>query len=374
MIYLNNAATSYPKPDCVLAAHARALSQPPASQFRSGGSSSVFDDARTAIAAVLGVRDAARVFFTSGATEALNCVLRGIDIGGRTIATTQAEHNSVLRPLYNAPEFQGRSPIVLPSDSEGHVLLDKAGQLLTPEVGALVVNHLSNVTGARQDMAALNTLARERGIMLIVDASQSAGCVPIEADKWGAGAVVFTGHKSLMGPQGTGGFYVRDGVNLKPLLYGGTGRDSAKLSYIDEDFEYEAGTQNAPGIAALTAGVRYVLGIGISSIEQTERATTSAIISGLTSIPNVRVYPGGTAQGPVVSFNIDGMKPSDVSYILSGAYSIITRSGLQCAPLIHSALGTERHGVVRVSHSVFTKDEEIEALLAAVREIAGGQV
>ena len=367
MIYLNNAATSYPKPACVLDAHARALAAPPQSQFRAaGGGQGPFAVCRESLAALLGIGDPERIFFTSGATEALNVLIGGIVAAGGRLAATETEHNSVLRPLVNLTDDY----TLLPCDADG--MVDPRGIAGLPEnVTALVVNHCSNVTGAVQDMAAITKAAHARGMLLFADVSQSAGCVPVDAAAWGADALAFTGHKALLGPQSTGGFYLRKGIQLRPLVFGGTGRDSARLRYDPSEYEYEAGTQNAPGIAALDAGVRYVLEKGVQTIAAEEGALASYLRAELAVMPGVTVY-GKAGGGPVVSFTLAGMTPADVAYILFEAYGIVLRSGLQCAPLIHNRIGAGTRGVVRASIGPFTTQADITALCLAVREIAKG--
>ncbi len=368
MIYLNNAATSYPKPACVLEAHARALSAPPQAQFRSvaDGRQGVFQSCRENLAALLGIPDPTRIFFTSGATEALNTLINGILAAGGRLAATETEHNSVLRPLGNLTDQY----TLLPCDEYGVIHPDAVAGL-PGNTAALIVNHCSNVTGAIQDMAALAQAAHSRGMLFIADVSQSAGCVPVDAAAWGADALAFTGHKALLGPQGTGGFYLRGGITLRPLIFGGTGRDSAKLTFQPTEYEYEAGTQNAPGIAALDAGVRYVLEQGVEAITAKEGALTRRLREGLEAVHGVTVY-AKAGGGPVVSFNLHGLAPADTAYILFGTYGLVLRSGLQCAPLIHERIGAGTHGVVRASLSVFTTEAEIDVLIAAVREIAQG--
>ena len=368
MIYLNNAATSYPKPQCVLDAHAQALALPPAAQYRSAGGSMPFDDCRAAIGELMGVKDSERIFFTSGATEAMNGVLRGFAIQGKRFAVTESEHNCVLRPVYNLFE----KPIILPCDKFGHVDMNATRALIDDSICAVVVNHTSNVTGAVQDMAALSEMAHAVGAYMIADVSQSLGALPVRIDEWKVDAAVFTGHKALLGPQGTGGFYLREGINMRPLLFGGTGRDSARLLYDDGNYEYEPGTRNAPGIQALCAGARYVIACGVDSISHRENRIAKLIADGLRELPGVTVYgrPGESGFGSIVSFNVNGFAPADIGYILSGAYGITVRTGMQCAPLICARIGADK-GVVRVSPGLFTTEEDAQAFLRAMKEILG---
>ena len=376
MVYLNNAATSYPKPDCVLEAFDACAQKPPFPQFRSSASfrePDIVQSCKENLGRLFHIRETNRIFFTSGATEAMNLVIGGLPIGNRRILTTQTEHNCVLRTLMNRPEFSGGERVsVAPCGPNGRVEEDTLKKMITPDTGAIIVNHCSNVTGMVQNMERISHIAKEHSLLLIVDVSQSAGCIPIDADGWNADALIFTGHKSLFGVQGTGGFYVQSGVRLKPVKFGGTGRNSAQLTYPEGDYEYEVGTQNAPGIAALNAGVSYILKTGLQNIMEREHASMKKLYLGLSRIPSVLVYGSNEEnQGPAVSFNIGGLNPSDVAYILYGEYGIIVRAGLHCAPLIHKALGTEKYGTVRASVSCLTTDEEIDLFLKAVSEISG---
>ena len=370
MIWLNQAATSFPKPRCVLDAHAAALSAPPEGQFRSGGtpSGNGSDRCRESLGRLLGLSAVDRIFFACGATDAANALVNGLPLAGKRVLATQTEHNSVLRPLMNLNQV-GLVDIA-PCDALGRVNPADVARLLSMPAAALFVNHCSNVTGMVQDIPALSEIAHRHGALLVLDASQSAGCLPVDADAWGVDALVFTGHKALFGPQGTGGYYVRPGVPLRPYRYGGTGRDSRRLTYDAGDYEYEVGTQNAPGIAALKAGVEYVLKRGVSAIHAKERGLMRALYEGLAAVPGVLLYGNyERCHGPVLSFNVRGLTPSDVAYILSGGYGITVRAGHHCSPLIHDALNTSQRGTVRISVSDMNTEADIEALVAAVREI-----
>ena len=361
MVYLNNAATTYPKPPQVAEAMTAALASPPASPLRSNNATG--DDLPTSLRQLLGrlfgIADWQRIFFASSATDAVNRIVDGLTWKGYDVSIDS--HNSVFRPLAN--------------------------KLVTSKEGKYrchCVNHCGNVTG---EIADIERLRREmRGAkdydseadILIVDAAQSAGCIPIDVDAWGIDILVFTGHKGLFGPMGTGGYYVRRGIDLRPAQFGGTGRDSSVIRY-DGDWEYEVGTQNMPGLAALKAGVDYVLQRGVENIQRREQHMTQWLIDELWGIDKVTLYVApqqrGNAkvnrrQGPVVSFNIGGLLPSDVGYILQNSYGITVRTGLHCSPLIHRQMGTEKHGTVRASLSDMTTQDDLQALVNAVRDIA----
>jgi selenocysteine lyase/cysteine desulfurase len=372
MIWLNQAATTFPKPRCVLDAHAAALSAPPEGQFRSADTrnGNGLDRCRENLGRLLGISAVDRIFFASGATDATNALVNGLPLAEKRVLATQTEHNSVLRPLMNLTDQVG-SVDIMPCDALGQVNPADVTRLLSAPAAALFVNHCSNVTGMVQDIPALSEIAHRHSALLVLDASQSAGCLPVDADAWGVDALIFTGHKALFGPQGTGGYYVRPGISLRPFRYGGTGRDSRRLTYDDGDYEYEVGTQNAPGIAALNAGVEYVLEQGVDPIHAKERRLMKALYEELAAIPGITIYGDhARCHGPLLSFNVRELTPSDVAYILSGVYGITVRAGHHCSPLIHDAMGTSERGTVRISVSNMNTEADIEALIAAVREIS----
>lgn len=346
MIYLNNAATTYPKPPAVLEAVATALANPPVSGLRSNLTAA--DDLMTALRRSLGqlfnIGDYERIFFAASATDAINRVLGGIKV--QDVEAAADNHNSVLRPLYNRES-------------------KTAPQSWVDTLPALeIVNHCSNVTGEIHDVC-------KHDALLMLDASQSAGCIPVDVDGWGVDILVFTGHKALFGPTGTGGYYVRRSIPLRPTQFGGTGRDSSILTYTDGDWEYEVGTQNLAGLAGLKAGVDYVLERGVENIFRKEQEQANWLIAQLRSVGRVQVYSdGGARQGPVVSFNVVGLLPADVGYILQNSYDITVRTGLHCSPLVHNEIGSAPHGTVRVSLSDFTTQAELERLVAAIKDIA----
>lgn len=383
MVYLNNAATSWPKPSCVNEAVQACLTDTPASQFR-GGSTILKKDVemlcREALGKLLGIAESERIFFTSGATESLNTVLCGLDYGKSEngILVTQTEHNSVLRPLMNQPALKGHPVKIISCTESGAVTEEALEQALEEErqsgrqAAALVVNHCSNVTGYIQDMDMISKAAKKNNLCLIVDVSQSAGCIPVHTDQWKADAVIFTGHKSLMGMQGSGGFYIREGISLKPLKYGGTGRNSKQLTYEDGDYEYEVGTQNLPGITGLLAGVNFVRETGVEVIHKKEISLMKILYEGLEQVPGIQVYGNfRECKGPVMSLNFKGLTSSDAAYILESGYGITVRAGLHCSPLIHKAMGTEKSGTVRISVSYFTEEQDIREFLTAAEQIAG---
>ena len=396
MIYLNHAATSWPKPEGVLEALCGAAENPPQGQFRSSFSGNTEDslpECREKLGKLLGIRQTGRIFFTSGSTEGLNAVFCGLGIPADQIITTVTEHNSVLRPLYNLRDIAGE-PFLVPCDREGFIDTEKLVEAAaTGRYKAIVLNHCSNVTGALQDAASAGKIAKEYGLLFILDVSQSAGCLPVRADEWNVDALAFTGHKALLGIQGTGGYYVRGGLPLVPFRYGGTGKNSSRIRYSEETYEYETGTQNLPGIAALSAALDLILEKGVPQITAQEKELTAYVAARLREIGHIRVIghgkesteighirvighekdggaPGNHREyGPVISFVSSRYTPSDLAYILQNSFGIVTRAGLQCAPLIHSFLGTEGEGTLRISFSLTSRKEEVDALISALKEL-----
>ena len=307
------------------------------------------------------ISDWERIFFCSSATDAINRIVDGLKLHSYDYSIDS--HNSVLRPLANKEQYLGDGRLA--------------------HYDALFLNHCSNVTGEIcnigrewQNYQIVNRQSGNRQL-LILDVAQSAGCIPIDVDGWGVDILVFTGHKGLYGPMGSGGYYVRRGIDLRPSQFGGTGRDSSIIEYGDGDeWEYEVGTQNLPGLAGLMAGVDYVLERGVENIRTKEQQLTQWLINELRDIDKVQLYVAPTAdvQGPVVSFNIQGLNPSDVGYILQNSYGITVRTGLHCSPLIHHRLGTEKFGTVRASLSDFTTQQDLQTLVQAVNEISASLV
>ncbi len=382
MVYLNNAATSFPKPPSVVQAVTEALANAPVNALRSNlaESDDVLTDLRRKLGTLFHIADYERIYFCSSATDAVNRVLGGLRLS--SIKAAKDNHNSVLRPLMNDTRYltttnlEGeqsyhavcRTRAVSPSFGGDLVL--KRTKSSTGEA-LLILPHCSNVTGRIHDVRRVAEEAHRQGRLVMVDAAQSAGCIPIDVDGWGIDILVFTGHKALFGPTGTGGYYVRCGIDLRPTQWGGTGRDSSVIRYDDGDWEYEVGTQNAVGLAGLRAGIDYVLERGVENIFRRLQTETLWLIHALQEMPRVRVYSArdDAAQGPVVSFNIEGLHPADVGYILQNSYGITVRTGLHCAPLIHEDLGTQPDGTVRASLSDFTTYEDLIALAEAVGDI-----
>ena len=385
MIYLNNAATTYPKPECVKKAVEQTIALPPSAQFRtySGGTnqnsgnfslpSDVIGECKKRLADFFHISDARRIYFTSGATQAMNRIVRGLCLDGAHVVITQNEHNAVLRTIYNIP--RNASVSVAPCDSLGRLRLSALQEMITPDTAAVFVNHCSNVTGAVAPLAKISEMAHRNGSLLIVDASQSAGVLPVDVEETGIDILCFTGHKGLYGIQGIGGFYVREGVSFSLSEFGGTGIDSrtVKFEHVHELSQMEVGTQNEPGIAGLLAGLTFLDETGRRTIWDKEQALLAQLMDGMNHLTNQ--YPTCgltcycTGQAPVLSFTMDTMRPQDIGYLLAHSFDITVRTGLHCAPLIHRAMGTERDGTVRVSLSYFNTEEDVKFFLDAVTQI-----
>jgi len=367
-IYLNNAATSFPKPPGVLEALGAALAALPGSLGRGGGGDDPVRRCRGRVSRFLGVGDPARLIFTSGATESLNLVVRGLPLAGRRLVTTAADHNSVLRPLHRLRDETGATLEIVPVESSGLVSLETLRAAINADTALVAVIHGSNVTGHVLDIAELARHTRALGVPLLVDAAQTAGALPIDVDAWGIDYLAFTGHKSMFGTQGTGGLVV--GGPLAPLKVGGTGVLSQSLTQPEElPLRLEAGTPNGPGLAALDAGVSWIEGEGTDALHRRKMELAEQLRRGLAAIDRVRLI-GEPGELPVFSFVVDGVPVDELGQVLEESFGVHTRAGLHCAPLIHDALGTAPFGSIRVSPSAFTTAAEIEVALSAVDAVA----
>ncbi|KLK87245.1 aminotransferase class V [Methanoculleus sediminis] len=372
IIYLNNAATTWPKPPEALEAARLSLALPVFGSGRTTGSQGedYISLAREALSGLLAADPPEHVVFTQNATDSLNILIQGFLAGeaGCHVITTELDHNSVLRPLHEL-ERQGRIRLTVLPFENGAVCPGAVRAAITPGTRLMVTAHGSNVLGSVQDVARIGELLHDHGVYFIVDGAQTAGHIPVDLRKLPVDAYVFTGHKGLLGIPGTGGFYLRDPESIAPLRYGGTGTDSFSLFQPREMPErFETGTHNYPGLAALAAGVNYIASIGVEAIAEKAERQTAFLIGELKKEPNITVYNESPAL-PIVSFNIHEMENDDVGFILARAYGIVARTGLHCAPLVHRAIDGGK-GSVRLSLSWFTTDEECRTAAKAVKEIA----
>jgi cysteine desulfurase/selenocysteine lyase len=380
MIYLDNAATSWPKPPGVIEAMAAFMAEVGANPGRSGHRLAVeagrlVYSTREAVADLFRAADPLRVVFGQNVTEALNLALRGVLRPGDHVVTSSMEHNSVMRPL-RALQRQGVEVTVVGCSPEGVLLPADVEAALRPNTAMIALTHASNVIGTVLPIGEVGLLARRRGVPLLVDAAQTAGAYPLDMQALHIDLLAFTGHKALLGPMGTGGLIVApefDAKRITPLKRGGTG----SRSDLEEQPDFlpdacESGTLNVPGLAGLRAGVRWVLARGVEEIRRHEVRLTQRLIDGLASISGVTVYGTRDAerQAATVSFHVAGLEPSEVGLRLDDEYGVLCRVGLHCAPAAHRTMGTFPRGTVRFGLGALNTSEEIDAALAAVEALA----
>ena len=378
MIYFDNAATGWPKPEEVYSAVEKAMKEWGGNPGRSGHKMSlqagrIIEETRLLLAQFFNVPDHKRIVFTLNATEAINLALKGFLEPGDHVVTGSMEHNAVARPLeaLKGKGIEISKVAVSPQRGIDPAQVEKAIKSNTKMV---VLNHASNVTGTVNPIGEVGRLCREKGIVFLVDAAQSAGYLPIDVQDMCIDLLAFPGHKGLMGPQGVGGLYISPQVFLAPMKEGGTGSDSQSL--IQPRYSpdlYESGTPNTPGIAGLGEGIRFILSEGLDKIRAREKLLMRRLLEGLEDIPGVVLYgpPLDTERAPVVSINIAGMDSLEVALILDQAFDIAVRAGLHCAPDAHRVLGTLEKGTIRLSLGYFNKEEEIDVCLEALASIAG---
>lgn len=376
MIYMDNAATTLHKPDVVKAAvlaafdtmgnAGRGASEPALDASR------VIYAAREKLAHFFNAESASRIVFTANSTESLNIAIKGLFCPGNHVITTVLEHNSVLRPLYECQE-QGVEITILGCDEKGNISYEEMERAVKDNTKAVVCTHASNLTGNMIDLNKVGEITKRHGLLLVVDASQTAGVWPVDVQEQGIDVLCFTGHKGLLGPQGTGGMYVRTGVDIRPLLSGGSGIDTYNPHHPSQmPTALEAGTLNGHGIAGLGAAVTYLEETGLNVIREKEQSLMRRFYEGISAIPGIKVYGDFSTndRAAIVSFNIRDYDSSEVSDELNVEYGIVTRPGAHCAPLMHKALGTVEQGAVRFSFSHYNTEEEVDAAIRAVEELA----
>jgi cysteine desulfurase / selenocysteine lyase len=376
--YFDNAATSWPKPEVMIKAMVDFNANVGANPGRSGHRLSVeagriIFNARETVASLIGADDSQCVIFTRNATEGFNTIVRGFLKPGDHVITSSVEHNSVMRPL-RALESEGVKLSIIPCSGTGDISPHHIIAAISRHTKMIIVTHASNVTGTIMPIADIAEMARRHHVILCVDAAQTAGNIPVDVLRDNIDILVFTGHKSLYGPQGTGGFYIRKGLEkmVSPLERGGTGSRSEFEE--QPDFmpdRFESGTPNTIGIAGLGAGAGYVAAIGVQAIRKKEIALTKFFMDGIRSIRGVRVYGDmdPKRRTALVSFAINGMSPSDISFHLDKRFNIMSRPGLHCAPLAHRTIGTFPVGTVRFSFGLFTTEEQIKTAIKAIETL-----
>ena len=375
MIYFDNAATTIQKPKQVVEAVTKALcsmgNAGRGAHNASMGASRMLFDTRKKLAELFGGNNPAQVVFTSNSTESLNMALKGLLNPWDHVITTQLEHNSVLRPLYEL-EDKGVELTILNSDAKGRICYEDFEKEIKKNTKMIVCTHGSNLTGNLTDIRRVGEIARSHGLLFVVDASQTAGVFPIRVEEMKIDVLCFTGHKGLLGPQGTGGMYVREGVIIRPLKTGGSGVQTYSRTHPSKmPTALEAGTLNAHGLAGLDAALDYLKDTGINVIRKKEQELMWYFYQKVLEIPGITVYGDFDSQErcPIVSLNVKDYDSSEVSDFLFTEYGISTRPGAHCAPLLHQAMGTEKQGAVRFSFSHYNTIEEIDIAVQALKEL-----
>lgn len=379
MIYLDNAATTYPKPPEVLQEMVAFYSTLGVSPGR--GSYDLSTEAEEQIACIrrqicqfFGASDPDRVIFSYNATDALNTLIQGLVVPGSHVISSRLEHNSVLRPLFHFREKGLIRLDLVPFDQYGFIDPGAIASLITPQTRFVILTHASNVLGTIQPVERIGRICLEQNVPLVLDVTQTAGIIPISVNRWNVGAIAFTGHKALLGPTGIGGLVLRPTLDPATTRFGGTGRDSGSLIHTQTYPErLEAGTINTLGIFGLSAGLSYLAEQGIDPIHNREMELSKRLYDGLRSIRGVVTYPQewSDQRVPLWLCNVKDMEPEDVSAILDADFGIATRAGLHCAPLVHQDLGTGHKGGVRFSLGPFNTETDIDAALEAMTEISG---
>lgn len=375
--YFDNSATSSPKPKSVIEKVSESILEFNGNPGRSGYKKAIKIDreiynVREKIANFFNIKNPLQIAFTTNASESLNFAIKGIGFENCHIITSVYEHNSVLRPLHFLEDEKNVSLSFIEPNKNSDEFIENLSSLIKEDTKAIIINHISNVTGFVMDIERIGKLCREKNILFIVDASQSAGFLPIDIEKFNINILCFTGHKSLFGIQGIGGIYIEEGIDIDPILEGGTGsfsklkRQPKKMPEV-----LECGTLNTPGILSLGAGIDFINSIGINNIKEHEYSLTKLFIDEIKKFENVVIYgEKDIFRGPVVSINIEGIESSELSNILDEEYNICTRSGFHCAPLAHKYLGTYDYGCVRFSFGYFNTKEEILYAINAIKDIS----
>ncbi len=377
LIYLDNAATVFPKPGSLLKQALEIYLSQGVSPGRGSYDLAVMAqdlvfDVREHLCCFFGSNDPERVIFAANASDALNLVIQGLIEPGCHVVSTRLEHNSVLRPLHHFQTTGLISYDLVSADGQGFIDPEDIARAIRPETRMVIVNHASNVIGVVQDAEAIGRVCKEHGVPLILDVAQSAGIIPIRMRQWGVSAVAFTGHKSLMGPSGTGGLVLDDEIDVRTTRFGGTGIESKSLEHTQSyPHRLEVGTLNLLGILGLGAGLNYLDETGIDEIRAREIALAKRLSEGLSEIPAVQIHSPAhwDNRTAILLASIRNVNPDDVGAILDGDYGIAVRTGLHCAPLVHQVLQTFPQGAVRFSIGPFNTSEDIDAAIQAMAEI-----
>ncbi len=374
MIYFDNAATTLHKPQEVIDAVIKAMtSMGNAGRGNTSASmeaSHIIFDTRENLAKLFNIKDSSRIAFTCNSTEALNIAIKGSLTTGDHVITTMLEHNSVLRPLYEM-ENKGVELSIIQADKLGNISYDEIKSLIKNNTKSIVCTHGSNLTGNLVDIEKIGKICKEHNLLFIVDASQTAGVFPIDVEKMNIDILCFTGHKSLLGPQGTGGIFVKEGINVTPLKSGGTGiLTYSKTQPSIMPTHLEAGTLNGHGIAGLNAGIEFINKIGMKKIREKEENLMWRFYNKVKELPRIKIYGDFSKKErcPIVTLNIDNYDSGDIAEELLN-YGVATRAGGHCAPLMHEALGTIEQGAVRFSFGYFNTEEEVDEVIKIIKNI-----
>lgn len=374
MIYFDNAATTLHKPQEVIDAVIKAMtSMGNAGRGNTSASmeaSHIIFDTRENLAKLFNIKDSSRIAFTCNSTEALNIAIKGALTTGDHVITTMLEHNSVLRPLYEM-ENKGVELSIIQADKLGNISYDEIKSLIKNNTKSIVCTHGSNLTGNLVDIEKIGKICKEHNLLFIVDASQTAGVFPIDVEKMNIDILCFTGHKSLLGPQGTGGIFVKEGIDVTPLKSGGTGiLTYSKTQPLIMPTHLEAGTLNGHGIAGLNAGIEFINKIGMTKIREKEENLMWRFYNKVKELPHIKIYGDFSKKErcPIVTLNIDNYDSGDIAEELLN-YGVATRAGGHCAPLMHEALGTIEQGAVRFSFGYFNTEEEVDEVIKIIKNI-----
>ena len=380
LIYMDNAATTFPKPAGVLEEALTFYQTYGVNPGRSGTglaqeAEAMVAKAREALTSFVGATGSPdRLVFTQNASDSLNIAIQGILNAGDHVITTCLDHNSVLRPIYHLAKYDGIEATYIGFGADGVVDPDDIAQAIKPNTKLVVMSHASNVLGTIQPVEEVGAICKDRGVILCVDAAQTAGMVPVDMEAMQADIVCFTGHKSLMGPTGIGGMYVREDVDVAPLRYGGTGVRSEYPDHLDEyPWRLECGTGNLMGIAGLLAGQKWIAREGLGNIHVRERALLKQLVNGLREVDGVIMYCVDDLDHrvPVLSVNVEGMTANNVGTLLDVKFNVATRTGLQCAPKVHEVLGTkDLKGTVRISLGPFNTESQIDTVIEGLSDIS----
>ncbi len=381
LIYLDNASTSFPKPGSMLEKMMETYSSLGVSPGRGSYDLAVeaqwlVEEARKKLAQFFGAPDPNHIIFASNATDALNLVIQGLLDQGDHVVSTRLEHTSVLRPLFHLSSCGLIEYDLAPFDEHGFVDPKDVAGAIRPNTRLVIVNHASNVLGTVQPIPEIGRLCAQRSVPLVIDAAQSAGQIPIDMDAWQVAGVAFTGHKSLMGPTGTGGLALHPELDIKSTRFGGTGIDSRDLIHTQTfPHRLEAGTLNLLGIIGLSAGLDFLTSEGLEKLHRQEMGLLTRLRDGLSGLDGLKLHCAEDLSNHVglLTVNLEGMEPEDLGAILDGDFDVLVRVGLHCAPLAHETLGTFPEGGVRFSLGPFNTEEEIDHTIAAMASIASSK-